>query len=125
MTKMLDPRGNPARTPTPTTTAKLARRMLCASRVVADCLPFGLYGSPALDILLALHVAEEEAQYLHAGDLTPPASSGPSVTERWIHALEKYGLIDRRGDILALSVHGHAVVTDLLEKLYAVQRSLD
>jgi hypothetical protein len=125
MTKMLDPHGRPARTPTPTTTAKLARRMLCASRVVADCLPFGFYGSPGLDILLALHVAEEDAQYPQAGDLTPPGSLGPSVTERWIHVLKQHGMIDRRGDMLALSVHGHAVVTDMLEKLYAVQRSLD
>jgi hypothetical protein len=123
MTKMLDPRGSPAHTPT--TTAKLARRMLCASRVVADCLPFGFSGSPGLDILLALHVAEEEAQYPHASDLTPPTSLAPSITRRWIHVLEQHGLIDRRDDMLALSVYGHTVVTDLLEKIYAVQRSLD
>lgn len=123
MTKILDPRGSHARTPT--TTAKLAHRMLCASQVVADCLPFGFYGFPALDILLALHVAEEDAQYLHASDLTPPASLGPPNTERWVYVLEQHGLIDREGDMLALSVHGHAVVTDLLDKLYAIQRSLD
>ena len=127
MTKTLDPPHGPARTlaTTTTTTAKLARRMLCASRVAADCLPSGFYGSPGLDILLALHVAEEDAQYLSAGDLTPPGSLAPSVTERWIGALEHHGLIDRRGELLALSVRGHAVVSNLLERLYAVQRSLD
>lgn len=68
-----------ARTLASTTTAKRAHRMLCASRVMADCLPFGLYGSPSLDILLALHIAEK-AQYLQAGDLTPLGSLGLSST---------------------------------------------
>jgi hypothetical protein len=52
MTKMPESQGSHARTPT--STATLAHRMLYASRVVPDCLPFGFYGSSGLDILLAL-----------------------------------------------------------------------
>lgn len=125
MTKTLDPPHGRGRTLSATTTAKLASRMLGASKVVADCLPHGLYGSPALDILLALHVAEEDAQYLGVGQLTPPASPAPAVTARWIDVLVLEGLIDRKGDLLALSAQGHFVVSNLLERLYVVQRMLD
>lgn len=125
MTKTLIPPKGSSRMLAPTTTAKLARRMLCTSRVVADRLPVGLYGSPGLDILLALHIAEEDAQYLSAGDLIPPGSLGPSVTERWIRALEQDDLIERRGEVLALSPKGHTILSNLLEAIYAVQRSLD
>lgn len=124
MTKILiPPVGSPA-TLVPTTTAKLARRMLRASRTVADSLPVGLYGSPGLDILLALHIAEEDAQYLSAEDLAPPGSLSPAVTERWIQTLEQYGFIERRDEALALSPHGHAILSTLLEAVYAVQCSL-
>lgn len=125
MTKTHDPPYGPARTLSATATAKLARRMLRASQVVADCLPSGLYCSPALDILLALHVAEEDADYLNAGQLTPPGSLGPAVTARWIGVLVQEGLIERKGDLLALSQRGHAVLADMLERLYVVQRMLD
>lgn len=125
MTKTLDPPYGPSRTLAATTTARLARRMLGASEVVAEYLPSGLYGSPGLDILLALHVAEEDAQYLDVRHLAPPGSPGPAVTSRWVSVLEQEGLVDRKGDMLALSTRGHDVVSDLLEKLYAVQRTLD
>jgi hypothetical protein len=125
MTRTLDPPYGPSRTLTATTTAKLARRMLGASAVVAEYLPSGLYSSPGFDILLALHVAEEDAQYLDVRHLTPPGSPGPAVTRRWISVLAQEGLIDRKGDVLALSTRGHDIVTDLLGKLYAVQRALD
>jgi hypothetical protein len=109
----------------PITTAKLAQRMLCTSRTIVDSLPRGLYGSPGLDILLALHIAEEDAQYLSANELTPPGSLNTVVTDRWDKTLEQYDLIDRAGDLLALSSHGHAVVSGMLEAIYLLQRTLD
>lgn len=109
----------------PTTTTKMASRMLAASAVVAARMPTGFYANPALDILLTLHIAEEDARYLAVTDLNPAGSASPSITSRWIVALISEGLIDRRGDLLALSSDGHAFITDMTQGVFDAQRSLD
>ena len=109
----------------PTTTTKLAQRMLHSSRVIADILPAGFYGSPGLNILLALHLAEENAQYPTANEMYPPGSTSPVVTQRWVKALVSYGLVEQHDDLLALSSKGHETVIQLMERVFEVQRELD
>jgi hypothetical protein len=109
----------------PTTTTKLAERMLAASTAVAQCMPAGFYANPALDILLELHVAEEAARYLSVDDLAPAGSPSVAVTTRWIDALIVQGLIERRDPLLALSAKGHELVVTLTGAVFKAQRALD
>lgn len=109
----------------PTTTTKLAERILLASRVFSEVLPEGLNALPVLDILLDLYVAEEDARYPRTGEIDPPGTLAPSVTQRWIAALVQEGLVERRDDLVALSTKGHALVTTFLQTLYAAQRAAD
>ncbi|WP_375380993.1 hypothetical protein [uncultured Sphingomonas sp.] len=99
--------------------------MLNASLTLAQHLPQGIVGSSALDILLSLYVAEEDARYLSVSELTLPGNHIPAVTERWVAYLVQLGLVDRRGDMLALSVDGHMALTDALEAMFVAQRALD
>ncbi|RYE92164.1 MAG: hypothetical protein EOO77_47165 [Oxalobacteraceae bacterium] len=114
-----------ARVVAPTTTTKIATRMLAASAVVAAKLPVGFYHPAALDTLLALHVAEEAAQYLPIDAIAPAASSSPETTKRWIAALVQADLIEQKNDLLALSTSGHQMVTGFLTAIYDAQRALD
>lgn len=109
----------------PTTTKKLAQRMLSASREIAASLPHGYHASTPLDTLLLLHVAEDDARYLEIGELDVPGATSPRVVARWVAALEKEGLIDRRDRFLALSEKGHRLVIATMEAVYAAQRALD
>ena len=99
--------------------------MLTASKTTADILPRGLYTAPALDILLQLYVAEGEAACLSTGDLSPAGVGTRTVIDRWVNVLVSLNLVDRRGDILALTTEGYAAVTDLVQSIFASQRSLD
>lgn len=125
MTKTLSAAYQLPRLLRPTTTAKLATRMLAASNAIAAHLPRGLHGTPALDILLRIHVAEEDATYPTAASINVAGIENPSVTQRFVKALVHEGLIDQRGDLLALSSHGHAVLMLILDAVYEAQRSLD
>ena len=125
VTKTLDMPGGRPRILTSTTTTKMAQRMLHSSRVIADILPVGFYSSPGLDILLALHLAEESAQYPSASEMCPSGSASPAVTLRWVNALVSYGLVEQHDDLLALSTDGHATVIKLVEAVFAAQRALD
>ncbi|RYF21449.1 MAG: hypothetical protein EOO77_06010 [Oxalobacteraceae bacterium] len=125
MTRTLDLPGGAPRVLLPTTTTKLAQRMLYASRAIFDVLPIGFFGSPALDLLLALHIAEESAQYPNVNEISPPGSLSPAVTNRWVKALVNHGLIEQRDELFALSSEGHELVIKLIEAVYAVQRTLD
>ena len=104
----------------PTTTIKLAQRMLAAAATVADHLPYGCMDSPSLAILLKLYVDEESALYPRVEDLNPPGSTSSAITGRWVSALEEFGLVERQGGLLALTSSGYACVTHLLEDLYTV-----
>ena len=88
-------------------------------------MPRGFYAPTPLDTLLALYVAEDEAQYLQLVDLDVPGATSKAVIERWVAALQAEKLIERRDDLLALSQKGHAMVTAIIESIYAAQRSLD
>ena len=125
MTNTLGVPGSTPRILAPTTTVKMALRMLSASRTASDHLPTGLYGSPGLDILLTLYVAEDDARYLSISELNPPGTISPAVTQRWVKAAAHYGLIECRDDLLALSEKGYATVTKLVVEIYAAQRTLD
>jgi len=125
MTRTLDLPGGAPRVLLPTTTTKLAQRMLYASRAISDVLPIGFFGSPALDLLLALHIAEESAQYPNVNEISLPGSLSPAVTTRWVSALVNRGLIEERDELLALTCEGHELVIKLIEGVYAVQRTLD
>lgn len=124
MTKTLFVKGGVPR-PAPTTTTKLAHRLLAASFTMAEHLPRAIVGSPALDVLLSLYVAEEDARYLTIGELTPTGGQTPAVMQRWAAYLVQLGLVDRRADMLALSTDGHTIVTDALEAMFVAQRALD
>lgn len=125
MTKTLIPPGGGPQILAATTTAKLALRIKCTFQAISDHLPIGLDSSPAVELLLALYVAEEDARYLVVSDLRPSGSLRPGTTERWLRALEQHDLVDRKGDMLALSSRGHETITRLLEAVYATQRGLD
>ena len=106
-------------------TSKLARRMLRTGEALAGHLPKGIAGSPGLTILLALHVAEEEARYLSVGELVPAESESDRATRRWIAYLEQLGLTEKRDDVLALTSKGHVTVTAAIEAVFTVQQEID
>jgi len=99
--------------------------MLSASQEIASAMPYGFYAPSPLDTLLILFVAEDDARYLELTDFDVPGATSRSVVERWVTALAAKGLIERRDKLLALSQHGHALVTSIIEAIYAAQRSLD
>lgn len=103
----------------------MALRMLSASREIAAAMPPGFFAPTALDVLLVLHVAEDEASYLSIGELQLPGSPSTIVTQRWLKALMTEGLVDRRGQLIALSQKGYALVTTIIESIYVAQRGLD
>jgi hypothetical protein len=125
MTKSLSAAYQLPRLLSPTTTAKLATRMLAASNAIAAHLPRGLHGTPALDILLRIHVAEENANYPTAASISVAGFEGSSVSGRFVKALVHEGLIDQQDDLLALSAKGHSVLMAVLEAVYEAQRTLD
>lgn len=88
-------------------------------------MPPGFYAPTALDALLILYVAEDDAQYLKLAELDVPGATSRSVIQRWVAALVTQGLIERRDELLALSERGHGLVTSIIEGIYAVQRELD
>lgn len=122
MSKLLARSGHAAQT---TTTPQMARRMLASLRILANHLPQGLAGTPAVDILLALYVAEDDALYGGLTDLHVPTSFSHEVTRRWVQALIGMGLVEERLQFLALSDDGHRLMTGMIEALYQRQRELD
>ncbi|RYF05189.1 MAG: hypothetical protein EOO40_10485, partial [Deltaproteobacteria bacterium] len=64
LSKVLSAPGRGPRIIAPTTTRKLAQRMLSASREIAAAMPRGFYAPSPLDTLLTLYVAEDDARYL-------------------------------------------------------------
>ena len=125
MSKLLSLPGGAFRLGAPTTTSKLAQRMLCASREIADAFPAGFYASTALDILLTLHVAEEDASYPAWESMEVPGWPSTRTVDRWIAALTDEGLVDRHDGRIALSQRGYALVISTIERVYAAQRALD
>ena len=125
MPRTLTPADDRPRDPAPAGAAKLAQRMLNTSRIVADIMPAGFHGSAGLDILLAMHVAEADAQYLCASELCPPGSPSPEITARWTAVLLHEDLVEQHGDMLALTTSGYALVSRLLEAIHDGQRGLD
>jgi hypothetical protein len=125
MTKILRPPGDTPRVVAPTTTSQLAKRMLAASTVAATMLPAGFYSAPALDILLALHAAEDDAHYPAAADVTVPGLNSSDLIDRWLGLLIDSRLIEQRAGLIALTPLGHDTIVGLIERIFDVQRSLD
>ena len=125
MTKMLSVPDAVPRLLAPTTTQKIAQRMLAGSREVAAAMPRGFFTPTALDILLILHVAEEDARYLTMEELDIPGGPSTVITGRWLSILIVQSLIDQRGNLLALSKKGYDLVTGIIESVYRAQRALD
>jgi len=88
-------------------------------------MPHGFYAPTALDTLLILYVAEDDARYLTLAELEVPGATSRSVIQRWAAALVSEGLIERRDELLALSERGYSLVTSMIEGIYASQRQLD
>ncbi len=99
--------------------------MLASLQVLADYLPEGLAGTPAVDVLLALYAAEDEALYGGVGDLNVPTSLSAGVTQRCVKALISMRLVEEHAQLLALSDEGHRMMTDMMAALYRRQRELD
>lgn len=108
-----------------TTTTKMAERILATWHVIAQNMPSGFVSTPPSSILLEMFLAEERACYLDIQSLQLTGTSSLPVLERWVWALSDEGMIERKGDTLALSTKGHATVVDIIEKVFAVQRTLD
>jgi DNA-binding MarR family transcriptional regulator len=125
MSKVLHAPDATVRVIAPTTTKKMAQRMLIGSQEVAAALPKGFHTPVALDVLLTLYIAEDDARYLAVGDLEVGAGVSPGTVERWVLALISEGLIERRDNLIALSQAGHNLVTATIEDLYRKQRALD
>lgn len=125
MSKLLQSPDQVPRVIAPTTTRKLAQRMLSASSEIARAMPHGFYAPVALDVLLRLHVAEDDAHYLAISDLDVPGATSSRVVERWVIALHAEGLLDRKGDLLALTQKGYDLVVHTITAIYDAQRALD
>jgi len=108
-----------------TTTVKLAKRMLAASKVVSQSLPKGFAAQAPINLLLELFVAEEDAHYPPSSELGITDSMSSSVLDRWLVALAHEGFIERQNEAYALTDEGFRTVTGLLEALFIAQRALD
>jgi hypothetical protein len=113
------------RTISPTTTVKMAERMLAASRVARAELPKSFHTPSPLNLLLEMFVAEEDTQYYRVSELGFNDGMHPRITERWVAALVEAGLMSVQIDHAALTTEGHSTVTRLIESLYVAQRKLD
>jgi len=125
LSKPLSLPGGDARVLASTTTKKMAQRMLSASREVADALPTGFYSPTALDVLLMLHVAEDDANYPAWETIELPGRPSTMTVDRWLAALTREGLVDRHNGLIALSQQGYALVVSTIERVYKAQRALD
>lgn len=125
MSRRLAPGGGRSQLIGPTTTTKLAQRMICGLQETAACLPPELNSPIVLDILLTLYIEEESACYPSAAELNPTASISPAITARWIAVLVARGLVERRDDLLALTGSGNDMIVTLIDRIYAAQRRLD
>lgn len=108
-----------------TTTAKMAERLLHAGRVFADELDASLNHWPVVEILMSLHLAEDEGRDLTIGDLDLRSSPSKAISRRWVAQLVAFGLVDQRGDLIALTEWGYVKTLSILESVYAAQRALD
>lgn len=109
----------------PTTTVKLAERMLAASRIAQSALPPGFHSTAALNILLEMYVAEDGGTRLSVAKVTATDDAHPRVMERWLAALVQEGLVSVGVNYAVLTTDGHAAVDRLLKDLFVAQRALD
>lgn len=109
----------------PTTTVRLAERILAASRVTQSALPPGFHSTAALNILLEMYVADDGGRRLSMAEVTAIADAHPRVMERWLAALVQEGLVSVSVEDAVLTADGRAAVDRLLSDLFVAQRALD
>lgn len=90
---------------------QLARRMVTMRRCLSEALPAELFHDPALDILLALYLADTPVAEDNVAFYTTVSAS---VAGRWAKALTAYGLVDVVGDRLSLSAEGVRRMEEML-----------
>lgn len=125
MPRLLSRAGDKPRFLPPTTSVKIAQRMLSASYIVAGALSSGLYNAPVLEILLSLYLLEEDAAYLTKSDLSNAQRIDKMVVQRWLNVLVERGLVEEQADLIALTQSGYDQVNSLIEAVYNAQRALD
>ena len=89
----------------------------------ANYLPPEIFGEPAFDILLALHI-EDDVQPVRIRMLVEAAGAAMTTTLRWVNALERERLVereaqpsDRRTHMVRLSEHGRPKINDYFCKV--------
>lgn len=125
MAQMLAVADGTMRVLSPTTTVRLAERMLAASRVTQNALPPGFHSTAALNILLQMYVAKDGGRRLTVANVTATDDAHPRIMERWLAALVQEGLVSVSIEHAVLTADGHAAVDRLLSDLFVAQRALD
>jgi hypothetical protein len=108
-----------------TTTVKLAERMVAASRVVEANMPVSLSPPLPINVLLEIYLAEEAGRSIRVHDLTTAGSGSTMSSQRWVSALSSSGLVEQRGELIALSQLGYDTIMKTLKDLFMAQRELD
>ena len=116
MSKTMQPR--PRRPVDHSEIVEAAERLLKTLALARSILPPGFAAVGATDILLAMLLAEETSEYLLASKIAELVNGNPSVCQRWIRALDEYQLVERRGDLVALTNVGYDLTAQLLERVY-------
>jgi DNA-binding MarR family transcriptional regulator len=87
--------------PEPRRDEQIARRIkqhLKARDARAALLPRGWFSDPAWDILLALALGHHEGRPVTVGDACGTAEASQATALRWLHNLERAGVVNRRQD---------------------------
>lgn len=108
-----------------TDTVKLAKRVIETGRVIAGALPKGYVSPSAMELLLALYLAEEDARYLSVSELSATEGVAITVAARWVNALCKIDLVEQRNGLIALTGSGYFTVITTLQDIFGAQRLLD
>lgn len=108
--------------PSPARLMTAARNVLAARRALQGVLPPDLVHNPALELLIALFVAD--AGPMPLDEALRSASVSPAVAGRWVAALAAEGLVARQDEALALTEAGRARVADTLRAIIRSQAEL-
>lgn len=81
-------------------TASVVRRFIKSRRERDTFLPKHLFADPAWDMLLELYASELDQRRVATSNLCDASAVPPTTALRWIGAIEKEGLIERKSDPL-------------------------
>jgi hypothetical protein len=103
--------------------ASIARRMLAEAAAAREILPLGFRVPSGADMLLAILVAEDQGYWPTVHSVIAVAGACADSGLRWLRVLAEHDLVERRGDMLALTDAGYDLVTQLAARVHAVQGS--